>query len=76
MSAVCWDMWIPQQSTHNINHCIYVAWLVLSFLPRDAMLAQYMLWPFVHLSLCLSVKVDKFIITETTPHSSTSISGF
>ena len=44
------------------------------FLPRDAMLALYMLWPCVRLSVSVtsrcSTKADKLRTKQTTPHDS------
>ena len=62
--------------TSNLSFCL----LVKEFLPRDAMLARYMPWSCVcvsvRVSVCLSVtsrsstKMAKHRKTQTTPHDS------
>jgi len=80
--------YIDDHFTHN-NHLQCIQFLSLStietvlqkikasptFLPRDAMLARYMLWPCVRLCLCLSqvgvlLKLLNIWITLTKPHDS------
>jgi len=65
--------WLLVKARHHKRHQQFK---VTSFLPRDAMLARYMLSSCVRLSICLSVtsrycvKTAKIRITQTRPHDS------
>ena len=62
-------------SVRQQQYYLNVVFAMPVFLPRDAMLARYMLWPCVRLSVrvCLSLSVTSQCSTKTVKHRITEI---